>query len=59
MAKKSFISLRRGKRNYNVLVEDIKDVYTIRYHKRPSLPSFEVTTSDELLNQVNLLVSQF
>lgn len=47
MCKRSFVTLSRGKRKYQIAVEDIQEVYKMAPKKRPILPAYDCPTSDE------------
>ena len=49
MCKTSFVTLARGKKKYKLVSTDIANVHTIIRKKRPAIPKYETTTSDEII----------
>lgn len=49
MCKTSFVTLARGKRKYKLSSTDIANVHKIIGKKRPPIPKYETTTSDEII----------
>ena len=48
MGKRSFVTLYKNKRRYQIAVEDIMEVHKLTHKKRPRLPSYECVTADEI-----------
>lgn len=47
MCKKSFVTLCRGRRKYQLFADDIEEVHRVAWRKRPALPAYECLTTDE------------
>lgn len=51
MGKRSFITLYKNKKRYQIAVEDIQEVHKLAHRKRPSLPTYECATTDEISSE--------
>ncbi len=40
MSKRSFITILKGTKKYQILTEDIKEVFSAHRKKRPQLPAY-------------------
>jgi hypothetical protein len=47
MCKKSYVTLSRGRKIYQLFVADIQEVHRANHKKRPPLPPYECPSTDD------------